>query len=177
MTKTVELWIAGAVAAVLFVCGYAFLQEHDKRIRAEIAVQASADRIAVLQQDEAAIQQTTDAKVAGLQKKAAQVKTPAQAIAAMPNVSHLPLNARTLPEFPAQVAVDAVPLFQELAACRVTDAKLDGCTALRAKDAQIITEKDSQITALKAKGSVWKRAWNIAWPVAVSFGVGYAMHR
>jgi hypothetical protein len=171
MTKTIELWIVAVVAVLIALGGYAWITEHDARIRADATVKASAEKITALQQDKAAVQRTTDAAVTVIQHRAAQVKTPAQAIAAMPTVSNAPLNARPLPDMPQAVAVDAVPLFQELAACRVTDAKLEGCTELRAKDAGITAEKDTQIKALKSKGSFWQRAKQTAEVLAVGAAV------
>lgn len=177
MTKTVELWIVGVVAALLLIGGYCWLQEHDARIKAEAIVKESQARIVTLQQDKAAIQKTTDTKVAQIQKRSALVRTPTQAIAAMPTVTDAPLNARPLQDMPTAVAVEAVPLFQELAACRVTEAKLDGCAALREKDAAIIAEKDTQIKALKSHGSFWKRVERTVEVLAIGAAVGYAAHR
>lgn len=169
--------LIGWVCVVLIVLGYSALQEHDARILADAAVKASQARISTLEQDKAAIQKTTDTKVIVIQQKAAEVKTPAAATAAIPEVSNVPLNARPLPDMPNAVAVDAVPLYQELAACRVTDAKLEGCTELRAKDAGILGEKDVQIKALKSKGSFWKRAERTAEALAIGAAIGYAAHR
>ena len=177
MTKAVELWIIGIVAALLLIGGYCWLQEHDVRLRAEVTAKESQARVTALEQDKAAIQKTTDRKVMAIQQKAAEVKTPAQAIAAMPDVSALPLNARPLPELPNAVAVDAVPLYQELSACRISEAKLAGCTELRAKDADIAAEKDVQIKALKSKGSFWKRVERTAEVLAIGAAIGYAAHR
>lgn len=177
MTKQIELWIVGVVAALILLGGYCWLQEHDQRIRAEATIKESQAHIATLEQDKAAIQKTADAKVVIIQKQAAAVKTPAQAIIAIPDVSNVPLNVRPLPDMPTAVAVEAVPLFQELAACRISEAKLDGCTQLRAKDAEVVTEKDTQIKALKSRGSFWHRVVQTAEVLAIGAAVGYLAHR
>jgi hypothetical protein len=177
MTKQIELWIVGVVAALVLLGGYAWLQEHDARIKADAIVKASQATITALTADKATIQKATDTKVVVIQQRAAAVKTPTQAILAMPTVTNAPLNARPLPDMPTAVAVEALPLFQELSACRVTDAKLDGCNALRAKDAGIIAEKDTQIKALKSKGSFMHRVVQTAEVLAVGAAIGYLAHR
>lgn len=177
MTKQIELWIVGVVAACLLIGGYCWLQEHDQRIKAEELVKASMIRIAVVEREKVQIQDATDAKVQTIQKRSALIRTAPQAIAAMPTVTNAPLNARPLPDMPTAVAVEALPLFQELAACRVTEARLSGCTELRTKDTAILTEKDVQIKALKSKGSVWKRIEHTVEILAIGAAVGYAMHR
>jgi len=163
MTTVIKSYIAAAVLVLLGLGGYSALQEHDKRIRAEMAIKASEVKVT-------AIKKNTDAKVNAIKKKAATVKTTTEAIAAMPDVSTLPLNVRPLPDLPTAVAVEAVPLYQELAACRITETKLQGCEATAA-------EKDTQITALKSKGSFWKRVTRTAEVLAVGAAIGYVAHR
>lgn len=174
MTKTIELYIVGIVAALLLIGGYCWLQEHDARIKAEVTAKESQARVVTLEQDKVDIKKATAAKVVVIERKAAEVKTPAQAIAAIPDVSNLPLNARPLPDMPTAVAVDAASLYQELAACRISEAKLEGCTELRAKDAEVIKEKDVQVAALKHPRSFWKRVGQTAEILAIGAAVGYA---
>lgn len=174
MTTKDRVWAAVVVAALL--CAGLWMHEHDARIRAEEAVKTAQTNIAALQSQVQASAQVTAATVTAIQKKAAKVTTPAQAIAAIPDISDVPLNARPLPDMPTAVAVEAVPLYQELASCRVTEAKLDGCAAAAALTAKIIVQKDAEIAALKKPNSFWHRAKEIAEAVAIGAAVGYIAH-
>lgn len=129
--------------------------EHDARLISEVKVRAAEDLVKSLQQqmqdrDAAAAQQ-----ISALRKQAATVKTPAQAILAIPQISDVPLNARVLADNLAQVGVDAVPLVQELSACREQSVTLGACQA-NLKDSQSVTaQKDLEIVALKKKPGFW----------------------
>jgi hypothetical protein len=98
------------------------------------------------------------------------VKTPAQAIAAIPDVSSLPLNTR--PAADGGVTVDAVPLFQELAQCKEDAVALASCKQVDAQKDQIISEQKTEIVALKKKPSFWKRVKSTAKAVGIGIGIG-----
>jgi len=172
-----EALILLACGLLITVCAVAWLQQHDARVRAEFTLQQAQDRIAGLQQDKAAITKQMGQKVTALQVQGAKVQTPAQAIAEIPKVSALPLDVRPVPGLPTAVTVDALPLYKDLMACKITEAKLDGCTQLRAKDAQILTEKDGQITTLKKQSSFMKRAVHTLEVLGIGAVVGYVAHR
>jgi glutamyl/glutaminyl-tRNA synthetase len=147
---------------VLVVCGWSALKEHDARILAEQAVQQSNARIAVLEKEKQDIVKAGEAAKATLRAKAKQVQTTEQAITEMPNVSDLPLHARPFPDAPSQVAVDAVPLYQQLNTCKQTGIDLGTCTQLRGKDAAEIQELRGQIDVLKGKKTFWRRISKVA---------------
>lgn len=156
---------------VFSLAGYYWVQEHDARVVAEqVAKQSEAD-VKTLQASVQTLQQqitSNDAKAAAdkaaLLKALAAVKTPAQAVAALPDVSNLPLHSRISVDNPTQVSVDAVPLFQELNQCKQDAVDLTACRSDLTAQKQIDADKDKQladknteIAALKKKPSVWKR--------------------
>jgi hypothetical protein len=160
------LLIAGMVLA-----GRMWLQEHDARVLAEQTVKARESDVKVLQSNIVTVtqqMQANDAKaassIAALQKALASVKTPTQAIAAIPSVSDLPLHSRVAVDNPTQVSVDALPLFQELNECKQDAVQLQACTMDLASQKQIDADKDKQIAdknaeikALTKKKSLFKR--------------------
>jgi hypothetical protein len=146
------------ISIIVIAVGASWLKEHDARILAEATVKQSQDRVSVLQQDREDIRKAGEAAIAKLQRQAETVKTPAQAIAALPQVSPLPLNPAPLPDAPNAVRVDALPLFQTLNKCQQCEANLATAQAVIEKDKEIGAEKDKQIAALSHKKSFWKRA-------------------
>lgn len=155
---------------VLAVVSVTWVREHDARILAEQTVKESAARVATLEQQSAASVKDTQAKVVIIQQKAAEVKTPAQAIAALPDVSTLPLNARPLPDAPSAVQVDAVPLYQQLSLCKAQSVELDGCKQQLGIAGQVSAEKDTQIKALAQRKTFWRRLGKGAKVIGCSAG-------
>lgn len=171
-----ELLIVVAVI-VLAIGGYSFVQEHDARILADAAVKESQAKIGTLEQHVQDVQKEGQAQIAKLQAQRAAVKTPAQAITALPDVSSVPLQPVPLPDAPSKVAVDALPLFQELNACKQCSSELATVKAEDAAKDSIITEKDVQINALKKKRGFWKTFEHTAEAVGIGVAVGYLAHR
>jgi hypothetical protein len=144
-----------AIIAMVLISGRVWLQEHDARVLAEQQIKVSEATVKTLQAQIADTQAQADKTIAAIKAKVVIVKTPAQAIAAIPEVSSLPLNSRPAPD--GGVTVDAVPLFQTLAQCKEDAVQLNACTVnSKAKD-DIITQKDLEITALKKKPGFWTR--------------------
>jgi hypothetical protein len=148
----------------------AWVSEHDARLLSDQAAKAAQVNIVSLQQQIDIERAQAAAAIAVIKAKAAQVKTPAQAIAAIPDVSALPLNARPAPD--GGVTVDAVPLFQELAQCKEDAVSLNSCTQQSTAKDQIITAKDAEIKALKKKPSFFHRVLAIAKAVGVGVAIG-----
>lgn len=108
-----------------------------------------------------------DEQIADLKAQAAQVRTPRQAVAAMPDVSKLPANIfeekGALPDAPSKFVIpqeSIVPLYKELATCRQDQVDLGRCRA-DLKDADT-TRKDVEQQRDKweqtAKGGTkWQR--------------------
>lgn len=148
------------IIAIGLVAFRSWLQEHDARVLAEQTVKQSELKVSDLTTQ---IKLTSDAAAsaqAALQKRVAEVRTPSQAIAAIPDVSTLPLNTRPAPGLPGGVIVDAVPLFQSLAQCKSDAIELTACRTNFSTQEKIIAEKDTQIKALTAKPRFWKRFGN-----------------
>lgn len=175
--KHFEALLVGFGALVLALATVAFVQEHDARILAEQTVHQSQDRVAVLEKDKQDVQAAGDMQIAKLQKQAQTVKTPAQAIQAIPALSDVPLNARPVPGVPTAVTVDAVPLFNELNSCKQDAVNLNTCSLQLGDEQKIEAEKDIQITALKKKPGFFKRLEHEAEVLAIGVAIGYAAHR
>jgi len=169
-----ERIIVGVVVIIMFVSA---LREHDVRILAEQTVKQSQDRIADLQKQSEDVKKAGDAAIAKLRAQRKEVKTPTQAIAALPSVSPEPLAPAPLPDAPDRVAVDALPLFQELNQCKQCEANLSTDEAQLQLDKQVEAEKDTQIKALKKKPAFWHRVAKTAEVLAIGAAIGYAAHR
>jgi hypothetical protein len=184
------LFVAALVA--VFIVGRSWLQEHDARLNAEATVRNAQTAIVSLQAQKADVAKTAQAQVVILQREAAAVTTAPQAVAALPTVEAPGVNihAEALQDAPAtattpavegRIAVDAVPLYQELNVCKQDAVKLDACTKELAIGEAIGKQKDIQIVALRAKPSFWHRvetAAKIGGAIAAAGGIGYvAGHR
>lgn len=165
------------VAAGVVLAGHSWLAEHDARMIAEQTVKAVQTNIDSLQKQSQIVQQAGQVQIAALAKQAAAVKTPAQAIQAIPTIADAPLNVRPAPGLPDAVTVDALPLFQELNACKQTAVGLGVCTTRMDLQTKIDADKDQQITALKQKPAFWKRTKTTAEVLAIGAALGYAAHR
>jgi len=180
--------------AILVAAGcvgfHSWLQEHDARILAEQTVKAAQAKIDDLASANDALQKqivSSDAQakqtIATLQKRSAQVKTNAQAIAAIPDVSSLPAQIRPIQnstDFLLPQA-DLLPLFQELSTCKQDAVALSACQAARANDetmlqndAKAIAAQKDEIKAITKKPSFWKRVESTLKQLAIGAGIGFA---
>jgi hypothetical protein len=175
-----------AVALIVAGCfvGHSWLVEHDNRVIAEQTVKASQIQIDSLQKQYAAADAAAKVTLAALQARAAEVKTPAQAVQAVqaaPTLSDFPLNARPVVGMPDVVTVEALPLFQELNQCKQDAVALASCTEKLDLEQKIVAQKDVQVTALKKKKGFWARLKREVIDTVVTVGIGaalgYAMHR
>jgi hypothetical protein len=151
--------LAGMAVFLFLAFGVSLaLREHDARILADQHVKESAARVVDLENQVKGKDAEMSSKLAALKKIRDAVKTPAQALAEIPKLTDVPLNVRPLPDSPSEVAVQAVPLFQDLAQCKDTSIRLSACTAKLALQSQITGEEKGQVTALKNRGgSFWQR--------------------
>lgn len=171
-------WLIGCAAVLVIGLGFlSYQREHDARILAEQTVKESAARVSDLQAQAKATDEAGRKQLADIQKRAAAVRTPAQAIAAIPSVTDVPLNVRVAPALPDAVIVDAVPLFRELSQCRATAVELNTCRADAVISGKIAAEQTIQITALKQRKTFWKRFGGTARDVGIGLAVGYAVRR
>jgi thiamine biosynthesis protein ThiC len=161
-----------ALIAVGIIAGRAWLLEHDARVAAEVMAKQAETSVKVLQQSIADNDAKTAATIAALQQALAKIKTPAQAIAAIPSVSGLPINSRPAIDNPTQVSVDAVPLYQELNQCKQDAVSLNSCQADLKAEKEIVEQKDVEIKALRKKPSFFKRVIGAAKAVGIGIGIG-----
>lgn len=168
------VWVAAIIVAL--VIGHAWIGEHDARVVADAQIKTSETVIANLQQQILATNAAAAAKVQTIVKIVHDAQTPAQQIAAIPQLSNIDLNARSIPALtpngPPQVAVDLAPLVQELGQCKVDQTNLQACTADLKNETAIAAQKDVQIAALKKKPSFWHRVGSALKLIGIGVGVG-----
>jgi hypothetical protein len=158
------------VAALLVFGGRVWLMDHDARLRAESDVKAAQSKIESLQKQQNTVAQAAKVQVIQLKTEAAAVKTTEQAIAKLPDVEIVPLNATALLDAPEKAAVDAVPLYQTLNTCKQCSVNLDAATQELDLQKQITAEKDTEITALRKKPSFLHRLGRAAKIVGCAAG-------
>ena len=179
------------VVAVMVAWGvlHSFYHEHEARALAEQTVkQQSQDiktsqlAIAQLEAEVAATNAHAAAADRALKSALATVKTPAQAVAAIPSVSDVPLNARPSPDNPTQISVDALALYTELNQCAQSRVDLAACQKNALDLAAIDSQKDRQlsddktaIAALKKKPSLIHHIESSLKVVGISLGIGIAL--
>lgn len=167
-------WVV--IFAVVLIGGYQYIQSAKALSAAEAREAAAKEvikglngQIATRDKDITDLKTTmatrdaqTQSQIAALSKAIVNVKTPEQVVASLPIVTDLPLNAKTIPNS-SQIAVDAQPLFQGLAACKQQSLELTSCkadlvdekkiadnlTANVGAQTQIIAEKDKVIDGYK----------------------------
>ena len=166
--------VAGAV-----IVGRSWLAEHDARQAADATVKAAQTQIDTLAKQQAAVGQAAKVEVTVLQKEAEAVKTPVEAVKAlqappadMTSVVN-PLDVQALPDAPDRVSVNALPLDQQLSACRVDNVNLGACTTQLSLQKQIDTQKETEITALKAKPSFWHRLGKVSKVIGCAAAGGF----
>lgn len=159
------------LAAVVTAGSIAFVNEHNTRLQADAKVKAAQAEIVDLQKQQSAVREAATAKVVILRKQAATVDTPEKAVAALiaptPEEKAVPVEAAPLavsviPDAPGRVAVDALPLYQTVNACRQDVVQLNACTQELSLEKAISGKKDEQITTLKGKPSFWHRVGHAA---------------
>ncbi len=166
-----HLWYLAAIG-LLLVAGHAWLAEHDARLMAEQTAKVAEQKFADYQKQVDAVNAAASVKVAAIEKQATAVKTPVQAIAAIPDVSTLPLHVAPVPTAPEAVQVDALALYQTLSACQVDKIKLDACGQSSALKDQQIGEQKQAIAALRKPAGFWHRVVGTLKAVGVGIGIG-----
>lgn len=158
--------------AVGLVFGHSWLVEHDNRLATQQELKVSQAKIQDLTTQIAAIQAQAQKQVVAVQAVVASVKTPAQAIAAIPSMTDIPLNARISPLDTTSISVEALPFTQLLGQCKIDAVQLAACTATNtAKDA-IISEQKADIVQLKKPQGFWKRTATVLKSVGIGIGIG-----
>jgi hypothetical protein len=166
-------YVVTIVLAIVFL--RAWLQEHDARLLADLQVKASEAAVVNLEKQIEANNAAAKQQISDLRTLMQKTKTPAQAIAAIPSLSDLPINTRVGPT-PGTAIVDVVPLFQELAQCKETAIELAACQADYKAETAIAAKKDEQIQALKKKPGFWKRIASTLKTAVIGAAAGEVIH-
>ena len=147
------------IIAIGLVAFRSWLAEHDHGLQMEQQMKISENTVKSLQAQIVSNDAAASATIQALQNKAATVKTPTQAIQAIPSVqiADLPLNPRPSPMDPNSVVVDAMPLFQTLEKAKEDAVKLQTCNTDLVAEKGIVAAKDDEIVALKKKPKFWAR--------------------
>lgn len=151
------------IIGVVLFAGRLWLREHDARLRADVQVKAAQATIDGLEKQQSAVAETAKSQVIVLQKEAADVKTPAQAVKAITapapdlNAETAPMDAEVLPDAPERVSVNALPLFRALNSCKQDAVNLQACTGELDIQKRITAQKDVQIVALKKRPGFFHR--------------------
>lgn len=164
------IWIVGLLVALIL--GHSWLVEHDQRLLADQAVKTAEAQVKDLQAQIAANNAAAAQKVQVVTKIVHDVKTPEQAVQAVPQLTDVPLHTRVAPDNPTQVAVDALPLIDLLGQAKIDKINLDTCQANLATEIKIVDAKDVEIKALKKKPGFWGRVGGVAKAVGVGIGIG-----
>jgi hypothetical protein len=153
--KTHVVYIA--LIALLCIFGHVWLSEHDARVAAENTIKGLKSQIV-----------TTDAQVTQKTAQVTQIvkvtKTPAQVVAALPQLTDVDLNARVGPA-PSTVVVDSTALLTVVADLKTTSIQLAGCQSDYAAEQQMVA-------ALKKKPKFWKRVKKTVEFTGVVLGIG-----
>jgi hypothetical protein len=169
------IWVAVAIAGG--VGFYSWKGEHDSRLFSDAQVASSNAAVKSLQQQIV----SRDAQAAKEQqvivKVIRDVQTPQQAVIQLPEVltNPLPKPVALTPEGNAVIPMpDIVPLFQQLADDKLCRSQLAVTVADLSDEKTIVTQRDSEIAALKKKPSFWHRVAGTMKAVGVGIGIGIA---
>jgi len=171
LTHLTWLILAGSV----LVGGHVWLSEHDSRIASDAALKASQATISQLQQQIASTDKAAAAKVQTIVKIVHDAQTPAQVVAAIPALTNIPLNARTVPNDSVDVEVAAAPLIDLIGQYATLTTNLTACQSDLTAQKAIDVQKDTQIAILKKKPKFWHRVGNGAKLIGIGVGVGLVL--
>jgi len=171
------------IAGVLILLGHSWLAEHDARLAAAATVQVEQTQIDGLKAQQSAVTKAATVQLVQLQAAAAKVTSAPEAIAAIAAVTPAAtptnpapeLDAVPVPDAPTKTEVNAVPLYEDLNACKQTEIKLDACVQTLNLQTRIDADKDTEIVALKKKPGFWKRVLSTAKAVGVGVGIGVVL--
>jgi len=164
------VWIAAL--SVALVLGHSWIQEHDARLLADAQVKQSSQIVKSLQDQIISVQNAAKQQTQVITRIVHDVKTPEQAIAAIPQLTDVPLNARPIPQAPGSVSVDVMPLVQALGECKVAQVNLQACQTELSAQEKIEEQKDIQIAALKKKPAFWKKVGTTLKTVGIGVAIG-----
>jgi hypothetical protein len=158
--------------AVLLISGHIWLTEHDARVASDNAVKAAQVTVKTLQAQIDAIPAVLHQRVQVVTKIVHDSVTPSQVVAAVPSLTDVPLNTRTVPGNQADVEVAAVPLMQLVGELKTSQLDLGACQQTGTLKDQQLVAKDTEIVALKKKPKFLTRVKHVAEAVGVGIAVG-----
>ena len=148
-------------------------QEHDARLLAEQQVKQSDAQVKTLQQQITTTTAQATMKILQVKRDIQGAKTPAQQVAAVPQLTDVPLNVRPIVGLPdGVVAVDLAPLVQELGQCKIDSINLGACQENYNNCQNIVTTREAEIKVLKKKPGFFHRMVGVAKAVGVGVGIG-----
>jgi hypothetical protein len=167
------VWVVAITVAL--VIGHTAIAEHDARVVADAAIKTSQATITGLQQQITATNTAAAQKTQTIVKIVHDAQTPAQQLAAIPQLADVQLNARPVSGLPDAVTVDLAPLVQELGQCKQDAVQLQACQSDLKNETAIAAQKDVQIAALKKKPAFWKRVKKTLELIGICVGIGAAV--
>lgn len=165
------------IAGIAIFAFQAWLAQHDARLQAESQEKISEHVIDDLKAEMASRELQRQKDVQIVTKIVHDVKTPDQAVTAIPQLTNVPLNTRVIPGSPSEVAVAAQPLVELLGQCKIDATNLMACQKDLADETKIATELESEKQAWKkAAGhhSFFGKVWAGAQKVGL-LGIGIAL--
>ncbi len=170
--KTHVLYVV--LIAIGLLAFHSWLAEHDARLVADKQAALAEQSVKQLADQIKDIQVATATKVQAVKTVVAAARTPTQQVAAIPQLTDIPLNARAVPDI-TRVEVDLPALVQELGSCRQAQITADSCSQASALKDQQLVQKDTEIAALKKKPSFWKRVGSTAKQIGIGIGIGLTL--
>lgn len=162
------------VIGLALLGGRVWLQEHDARLRAELAIKPLQDQVATLQQQIRSNDQQAAVSKAKVVQVVQAIKTTAQAIAQIPSLSGVELHPRpAISTDTVGITVDALPLARELGQCKQDQIDLGACRLNYAACQQISDQKDQILKLATKKPSFWKRLYGQVKEVTIVGAVAF----
>lgn len=144
-----------------------WLSVHDHDVLVSQQLQVSRDEVKTLRQQMVAEDAAARQKVTVVTKIVHDARTPDQVVAAIPDLTSLPLHARALPN--EEVAVNAPEFVALLGQCKIDATNLGACSANLNRCEQINSEKDHQAKLLKK--SFRRKLWDGAKTAAITIAL------
>ena|SRR5208282_5078218 len=154
---------------------YGFTQwryEHDNSAAKAAQLQVAQANIANLQAQIVANDNQAAQKVQVITRIVHDAQTPAQVVAAIPTLTDIPLNARTIPNDPVDVEVAAVPLIDLIGRFAADETNLTACRSDLTAEKAIVVQQQTEIIILKRKPPLKQRLIHAAKVGGTILGIG-----
>jgi hypothetical protein len=175
-------WKAAIALVVLIIVGAAvwfgfttWLAQHDRSLRMEMTLQQKDAEIQQLQNGIAARDKQAAEQIAERRQRAAQVQTPEQAVAALPDVTTLPLSVHQVGANYEIAGPSMVALYRQLETCREDQIMLGTCQTNYADLQKIADDRKVQLDSAvaTARGGKWyQRLWRRSKDIGIGVVIG-----